>query len=111
MSQYSYAEIMKMQHDAARRVEAMQRRSQEATAPGTVVKEPARHIPMPDGYLDKLRHEPSAPPAGTEQTGAGTVLGVPHPDPDTALLLSVILLLAEEGADETLLLALLYMLT
>lgn len=111
MAQYSYAEIMKMQNDAARRVEEMQRRTREMTGPlpveksPTTEKQPPKHIPMPDGYLDASRPAPAAEPPAQNASRA-----VPVADRDSALILSIILLLAEEGADETLLLALLYML-
>ncbi len=104
MAQYSYAEIMKMQNDAARRVEEMQRRTREMTQAPPTEKQPPKHIPMPDGYLDTAR-----PVQKTEATPAAP-RSLPVADRDSALILSVILLLAEEGADETLLLALLYML-
>ena len=128
MAQYSYSDIMKMQNDAARRVEEMQKRARSVSGldevqnekpreSGTAtVKNQPKRIPMPDDYLEKLKNyaggstprgENTEPAKRDERRG---VLHLPEIDDDRALILSLVLLLAEENADETLLLALLYML-
>ncbi len=131
MAQYSYADIMKMQNDAARRVEEMQKRARsvsgldcaadenkrESTAV-TVKTRPTR-VPMPDDYLEKLKSYAGgsalrgndAPTESVKQNMRQGTLNLPEIDEDRALILSLVLLLAEENADETLLLALLYMLS
>lgn len=131
MGDYSYSELMKMQNDAIKRVEDMQRKARQSAGlegekPVTrkqVVKEEPRRIPMPDDYLDNLkamaahsaesedgkkekREKNEKPPAQS-----GGFLGDFNFDSDTALILSLILLLSQEKADETLIMALLYMLT
>ena len=132
MGDYSYSELMKMQNDAIKRVEDMQRKARQSAGLETekpvmrkqVVKEEPRRIPMPDDYLDNLKamaahsaeskeeknekgEKNEKPPA---QSGGG-FLGDFNFDSDTALILSLILLLSQEKADETLIMALLYMLT
>lgn len=128
MAQYSYADIMKMQNDAARRVEEMQKRARSVSgldeAPAekpresgavTVKAQPTR-VPMPDDYLQKLKdYAGGSAPRGENTEPVKTdnrqgMLHLPEIDDDKALILSLVLLLAEENADETLLLALLYML-
>ena len=131
MAQYSYADIMKMQNDAARRVEEMQKRARSVSgldeAPAekpresgavTVKAQPTR-VPMPDDYLEKLKsyaggsalHRDDTSTESAKQNLRQGVLNLPEIDEDRALILSLVLLLAEENADETLLLALLYMLS
>ncbi len=128
MAQYSYADIMKMQNDAARRVEEMQKRARSVSgldeAPAekphesstTPVKAQPKRIPMPDDYLQKLKdYAGGSAPRGENTEPVKTdkrqgMLHLPEIDDDKALILSLVLLLAEENADETLLLALLYML-
>lgn len=128
MAQYSYADIMKMQNDAARRVEEMQKRARSVSGLDetqsekprersiTPVRNQPKRVPMPDDYLEKLKNyaggsaprvENTAPVNAENRQGA---LHLPEIDDDRALILSLVLLLAEENADETLLLALLYML-
>lgn len=153
MSDYSYQELMKMQNDAIRRVEDMQKRARlSAGIPETdnsqnnangnitnnaenitkITKEPPRRVPMPNDYLDnlkKLAANSSQADITDKQSETSTESGktahstVPEAqniknmatqlniDNDKALLLSLILLLSEEQADETLLLALIYMMT
>lgn len=150
MADYSYTELMKMQNDAIRRVEDMQKRarrsaglseenenstvSANATQAQPIQKEPPRRVPMPNDYLENLKKFASDS-LGTEtdtNTKSETLPQLPdHPnrntnglsdslknilnginiDSDKALLLSLIMLLSEENADETLVLALIYMMT
>lgn len=140
MSDYSYGEIMKMQEEALRRVEEMKRRANEAAAayngegvenaesrPGVEVNEPKR-VKMPDTYLDSLKNYGKNSFYGELNNNNQTVIenkkavssGVDsikrtlnnvNVDSDTALVLSLALLLSDEGADEEIVLALLYILT
>lgn len=170
MPDYSYQELMKMQNDAIRRVEDMQKRARRSAgipeidtsqnnASGNITnntennikiaKEPPRRVPMPNTYLDNLK-KLAAESAVSEnninrtyethtESNAAAVQNISQSentapqnaasqnistsqnlknmateltaDSDKALLLSLILLLSEEQADETLLLALIYMMT
>lgn len=126
MADYTYQELMQMQSDAIKRVEEMQKRarttagldnsSQEmkkSPEKGDKKDEP-RHVPMPEGYLRKQGQPKNNTPENEPQQKALFNLklgnGDIEIDSDKALLLSLILLLAEEQADELLLTALVYML-
>ena len=126
MAGYTYQELMQMQNDAIKRVEEMQKKarttagldnsSQEtkkSPEKGDKRDEP-RHVPMPEGYLKKQEQsQRDNPPKHTQpKTSFNLKLGNGdiEIDSDKALLLSLILLLAEEQADELLLTALVYML-
>ena len=149
MADYSYQDLMKMQNDAIRRAEDMQRRArqsaglekgkQEENPQTTAKKEEPRRIPMPNDYLENLKHYGSnsfkteSEPRGKEENKREqkcqnqsnnqpkfqnsfedkmkSVFGDLNIDSDKALLLSLILLLSEEKADELLIMALIYMLT
>lgn len=133
MSDYTYAEIMKMQNEAVRRVEEMQKRAQAAVGSGkneenkekAPEKAEPKRVPMPPGWLDSLKEyaekengdqrvqkEPLKSGAfdGLSQR-LGRAIGALNIDSDAALILSLVLLLSEEGCDEALLLSLLYILT
>ena len=122
MPDYTYNEIMKMQNDAIRRAEEMQKRARqsaglaeknEKTEPPSAPQEP-KHIPMPKGYLGQRQSEVEKEDKQTTQkpikdfNSAMTDINM---DSDKALLLSLIMLLSEENADELLIMALIYMLT
>ena len=150
MGDYSYNELMKMQNDAIKRVEDMQRRARESAGlperrslpqqERLGVDEP-RRMRMPSGYL-KNQNSPSyeegennpqtedikretkkettekkqrfSENAGEKKPPASFISGILEElqiDPDKALLLSLLVLLSEEGADEALLTGLMYMLT
>ncbi len=148
MADYSYQDLMKMQNDAIRRAEDMQRRArqsaglekgkQENQHNSTTKKEEPRRVPMPNDYLENLKNygsnsskndnEPRAEEKKKEQKQEHknnnqpkfqnsfedkmkSVFGDLNIDSDKALLLSLILLLSEEKADELLIMALIYMLT
>lgn len=149
MADYSYQDLMKMQNDAIRRAEDMQRRArqsaglerekQEGNHQTTTKKEEPRRVPMPNDYLENLKHYGSNSsktenePKEKEENKAQqkneyksnnqpkyqnsfedkmkSVFGDLNIDSDKALLLSLILLLSEEKADELLIMALIYMLT
>ncbi len=153
MADYSYQDLMKMQNDAIRRAEDMQRRArqsaglergkQENQQNTTAKKEEPRRVPMPNDYLENLKHygsnssknenehrekeenkKESRKEYKNEQKNSNqpkfqntfedkikSVFGDLNIDSDKALLLSLILLLSEEKADELLIMALIYMLT
>ncbi len=128
MNNYSYDEIMKMQNDAVRRVEEMQRKAREAAGlnekteyekTNENTREAPRRIPMPPGYLtgnnsEKINtnnNENSVPDFKHNTKNIGSVLDFLKSDSDISLILSLVLLLYEEHADEALILSLLYILT
>ena len=147
MADYSYRDLMKMQNDAIRRAEDMQRRArqsaglekgtQEENHQTTTKKEEPRRVPMPNDYLENLKNYGSNSskkedePREKEETKKDnkneqnnrpnfqntfedkmkSAFGDLKIDSDKALLLSLILLLSEEKADELLIMALIYMLT
>ena len=47
MSDYTYAEIMKMQDEAVRRVEEMQKRAQAAVGNGVIKENPQKKLESP----------------------------------------------------------------
>ncbi len=149
MADYSYQDLMKMQNDAIRRAEDMQRRArqsaglergkQENQQNITAKKEEPRRVPMPNDYLENLKnygsnsskkenelrekeenkreqkqeHKNNNQPKfqNSFEDKMKSVFGDLNIDSDKALLLSLILLLSEEKADELLIMALIYMLT
>ncbi len=150
MADYSYQDLMKMQNNAIRRAEDMQRRARQSAGlerekqQTNSKKEEPRRVPMPNDYLENLKHygsnssknddEPREQEENrtkqnkTEQKNEyknnnqpkfqnsfedkiKSVFGDLNIDSDKALLLSLILLLSEEKADELLIMALIYMLT
>ena len=149
MAEYSYQDLMKMQNDAIRRAEDMQRRARQSAGlerekgenqqNTTAKKEEPRRVPMPNDYLENLKNygsnsskEESEQREGEEkkkeqkqehknnnqpkfqnsfEDKMKSVFGDLNIDSDKALLLSLILLLSEEKADELLIMALIYMLT
>lgn len=163
MADYTYHELMRMQNDAIKRVEDMQRRArktagipdeketqnnqkdsrnQQNNLYGTQKEQPKR-VQMPDDYLRDLKEYAKGvadkndnkaftenenlqeakkqtsfigqniktPSVKKSTDGVKGVLGDIKIDEDKALLLSLVILLSEEKADETLILALLYMLS
>lgn len=128
MADYTYKELMRMQSDAVRRVEDMQRRAREAAGIGdhrddvekkpadSVVKREPQHIPQPEGYLPRQESVTPHMPQCDNRTnsfldGIRNVFDKVDIDEDKALILSLVLLLSGERADEGLLTALIYMLT
>ena len=149
MAEYSYQDLMKMQNDAIRRAEDMQRRARQSAGlergkeenqqNQAAKKEEPRRVPMPNDYLENLKNYGSnsskkeSEPREEEENKSQqkqerksnnqpkfqnsfedkmkSVFGDLNIDSDKALLLSLILLLSEEKADELLIMALIYMLT
>lgn len=102
MREYTYGEIMKMQEDALRRVEDMRRKSDEATG---------RERTESTAAYEKTEEVRENLAQAFREGGVSNAKPLNNIDSDVALLLSVVLLLSEEGADEELLLALLYILS
>lgn len=152
MADYSYQDLMKMQNDAIRRAEDMQRRARQSAGlergkeenqQTNAKKEEPRRVPMPNDYLENLKNYGSnssrneSEPREEEENKRDSrneyknesqnnnqpkfqnavedkmknIFGDLNMDSDKALLLSLILLLSEEKADELLIMALIYMLT
>ena len=149
MADYSYQDLMKMQNDAIRRAEDMQRRARQSAGlergkeenqqNQAAKKEEPRRVPMPNDYLENLKSygsnsskneserrekEENKREQKQEQKNNNqprfqnsfedkmkSIFGDLNIDSDKALLLSLILLLSEEKADELLIMALIYMLT
>ncbi len=124
MADYTYQELMRMQNDAIRRAEDMQARARKTAgfddehkeqpkATNSAPQEPKR-IPMPEGYLGKEGKKDMPQNQNYQQTDftekLKTGFGDINIDSDKALLLSLIMLLSEEKADELLIMALIYML-
>ena len=133
--QYTPQQIQAMQQDAIERVRQMQRRSEqvlrhsprapsffvqeESTSPGTAAPSPAMQqdsTPSPSSrpHSGWSRHTSPAqhPPVQRMQTPANpleTVMGALGLDQDRLLILGLGILLASDGADQGLLLALLYL--
>lgn len=91
-----------MQADAIRRVREMQRRARQQVAPPPPEPPPAK---PPEKSQEKPLEQKK--PAGSPLSGIAGMLGLQN---DQLLLLALLLLLANEGADPSLLLALLYIL-
>lgn len=121
MADYTYNELMKMQNDAIRRVEDMQKKARQTAGLNDAEKgkkeipvEEPRRIPMPPNYLNNTKERNNQNYKKEESIpfeNIKNLFGDINISSDTALLLSLILLLTEEKADETLIMALLYMLT
>ncbi len=104
----SYSEIIEMQNKALKRAESISRQEKQVLKAETAEnskpiynytpREP-KHTSLPVNIAK--REEPKTE-TGTEKLSV--------PDSDRAMILSILLLLKNEGADEMLLLALLYIL-
>ncbi len=137
MADYTYNEMMKMQNDAIKRVEEMQKRARktvgleerdkkEQDPPSEITRDEPRRVSMPKDYLENLKHyaansshkdkETETPKeikknkSPKKESRNENPFGDLNMDEDKALLLALILLLSEEGADELLVMALIYML-
>ena len=125
MADYTYQDIMQMQNDAIRRAEEMQKRARttaglEANQSKNEPPQEPKRIPMPSGYLQQNEsHQPQKDAHIPQQEGNVKApfverlkngLGDVNIDSDKALLLSLIMLLSQEGADELLIMALIYIL-
>lgn len=151
MAEYSYNEIMKMQNDAIKRVNEMQKRAKTVVDEMNEEKEQyhsppikqnfpqsVNRVKMPNDYLDELKNFASTSSHfeeseteqnthrdyketqnkkqtpkqhSTQKDNVKSILNDLNLDSDKALILSLILLLTEEKADEMLILSLLYILS
>lgn len=140
MNNYSYSEIQNMQKRAMERVREMQKNSDAvletarqdlSNAPKQTDHSGENQIKpkitnLPPNFPDfkeyfNIQREPEAPPMpqkekAPSQTVArpqhfpGNILDLISSEPDRALLLGLLLLLKSEGADESLMMALMYIL-
>lgn len=135
MNNYSYLEIQNMQKRAMERVREMQRKSDEVLedarvelggSPPEKTFEKGRTeaiikpkiTNMPPNFPDfkeyfNLQNEPAVQQPKREEKSRpanthGNILDMISAEPDRALLLGLLLLLKSEGADETLMMALMY---
>ena len=108
---YSSEEIMAMQRDAIRRVNEMRRISEEKLRQSETAAQP-----KPAEPVFKVPQSPSEPPKpqpvppAASPGGLGALLQTFGKDHETLLLLSLLFLLIREGADTSLILALVYVL-
>lgn len=135
MSNYSYSEIQNMQKRAMERVREMQKNSEEVLQEArqdlgekTIEKKkenPRTDAPIkpkitnlppnfPDfkNYFDMQTEQTPSPPQKEEKPRQpepqSSIFDLIFADPDRALLLGLLLLLKSEGADEALMMALMY---
>ncbi len=132
MSDYTYQDIMRMQGEAKKRVLEMHRRSRDAaesfngksTAPEKKeeAKEPELpRIPRAISYPAELQNHTRARQGGVRQPAAAgfdirrtlkSVFGdLSEEDYERMFILSLCLLLTKEGTDDSLIFALMYLLT
>lgn len=109
-----------MQNDAIKRVETMREKARASAGldvsqsqHGVSTAQEPRRIPMPKGYLEKkdTNEEKTEAIKSSLPLKMQESLGNINIDSDKALILSLVMLLSEENADELLIMALLYMLT
>ena len=111
MTEYSYSDLVQMQDQAIRRVREMQERARmtvrdnpipDIETPPSSAKPPEKHTPT--RTESERKPKPPEKPHGEPPKPTHSI------DADRAILLPLIMLLNEEGADKMLLLALLYIL-
>ena len=110
----------------ARQTVGLQDRKEKEAPPPEITRDEPRRVSMPKDYLENLKqyaanssHKQENEAKKTEHKNKPpkkelkneSPFGDLNMDEDKALLLSLILLLSEEGADEMLIMALIYMLT
>ncbi len=135
MKDYSYSELKEMQDRAMERVRAMQQRASEtvlrensvqeenskpATAPEQNTYTKPHHIKMPvnmpprestaEGRGSKANTD-SNPASNSVSANENGIIESILNDPDRAMLLPLLLLLKSEGANEELLMSLLYIMS
>ena len=135
MADYTYDELRQMQEKALERVQRMQQRARQyvddspPTPPAPKPRQPAApqppekpkpgRIKMPlnlpedrdlvyPSFREVFSPQPQQAKAQSEQNAKANLLDEVLKEPDEAMLFSLLLLLRAEGADEALLLALLY---
>lgn len=135
MKDYSYSELKEMQDRAMERVRAMQQRASEtvsrensvqeevskpATAPEQNTYTKPHHIKMPvnmpprestaEGRGSKANTDSNPASTSVSANENGIIESILN-DPDRAMLLPLLLLLKSEGANEELLMSLLYIMS
>lgn len=118
MTEYSYSDLVKMQDQAIRRVREMQERARmtvrENPIPDIEAHTPSEELSAkqsPTRTENERNRKPSERPPKPPEKPHCEKPKPPHSiDADRAILLPLIMLLNEEGADKMLLLALLYIL-
>lgn len=135
MKDYSYSELKEMQDRAMERVRAMQQRASEtvsrensvqeevskpATAPEQNTYTKPHHIKMPvnmpprestaEGRGSKANTDSNPASNSVSANETGIIESILN-DPDRAMLLPLLLLLKSEGANEELLMSLLYIMS
>lgn len=135
MKDYSYSELKEMQDRAMERVRAMQQRASEtvlrensvqeeaskpATAPEQNTYTKPHHIKMPvnmpprestaEGRGSKANTDSNSASNSVSANENGIIESILN-DPDRAMLLPLLLLLKSEGANEELLMSLLYIMS
>lgn len=137
MNNYSYSEIQNMQKKAMERVREMQKNSeavletarQDLSTPKQTDKSSDNQIRpkitnLPPNFPDfkeyfNMQKEPENPPTPEKEKAPpssviqpqhfpGNIMDLISSEPDRALLLGLFLLLKSEGADESLMMALMY---
>lgn len=135
MKDYSYSELKEMQDRAMERVRAMQQRASEtvlrensvqeevskpATAPEQNTYTKPHHIKMPVNMPPRESAEESRvnkastnsnPASNSASANENSIIESILNDPDRAMLLPLLLLLKSEGANEELLMSLLYIMS
>ena len=109
-SGYSASQISAMQQDAIERVREMQRRAREKLeSSNQIASAPVRQQPVQQAAFRQSSPAVPAAPASPAQPFQGFLekLGL---DGETALILILLFLLINEGADQPLILALVYIL-
>lgn len=108
---YSSEELASMQKDAMERVREMQRRADESLRRSNASLSPPPPPPpeAPPLPLPPEIPKPSPPPPPPTSGKLGNLLSAAGMDQDRILLLALLLILYNDGADHLLLLALLYL--
>ena len=107
MAEYTRAQINQMQQDAMRRVRDMQRRSRSFV-------QQQNNDPPPPPPIHNIPPPPESPPPPKQEKSAPSFLGDILPemkiDEEKTLIILLLIILARNGADMKLLLALGYLL-
>ena len=113
---YSQGDIMRMQEDAIRRVRQMQQRAQSyaKASPSNAPNPPVQQAPAKEGHTPVHTNSlPAAPqkgqPAAVNCQNASPLFSL-NLDNDRLLILALLLIMIQEKADMTIILALCYLL-
>ena len=110
---YSSNELASMQKDAMERVREMQRRADETLrrSNASLMPPPKTEAPKPAPLPLTETPKPSPPSSPLPNTNGkiGTVLSAAGIDQDRMIILALLLILYNDGADNLILLALLYL--